>query len=95
MLFAPLGGSQPGKRQKDEPDWTQVHHELRRPGVTLLLLWEEYRAVHPCGYALHVRYTGQRCGFPGQVGDPNGTLNPARPPRSRDWTRSGSGSAAI
>ena len=50
LLFAPLGGSQPGKRRKDEPDWTQVHHELRRPGVTLLLLWEEYRAAHPGGY---------------------------------------------
>ncbi len=27
-----------------------IHHELRRPGVTLLLLWEEYRAVHLGGY---------------------------------------------
>jgi transposase len=51
LLFAPLGGSQSGKRHKDEPDWTRVHHELRRPGVTLLLLWEEYRAAHPGGYA--------------------------------------------
>jgi transposase len=24
--------------------------ELRRPGVTLQLLWEEYRAIHPAGY---------------------------------------------
>jgi transposase len=51
LLFAPLGGSRPGKRHKDEPDWTQVHHELRRPGVTLVLLWEEYRAAYPGGYA--------------------------------------------
>ena len=50
LLFAPLGGSQPGKRFKDEPEWTRVHHELRRPGVTLLLLWEEYRAAQPGGY---------------------------------------------
>jgi transposase len=50
LLFAPLGGSKPGKRHKDEPDWTRVNHELRRPGVTLLLLWEEYRAAHPGGY---------------------------------------------
>jgi hypothetical protein len=27
-----------------------VHTELRRRGVTLLLLWEEYRAEHPDGY---------------------------------------------
>ena len=45
LLFAPLGGSKPGKRLKAEPDWAAVHRELRRPGVTLLLLWEEYRAV--------------------------------------------------
>lgn len=32
------------------PDWAQVHRELRRPGVTLSLLWEEYREAHPKGY---------------------------------------------
>jgi transposase len=32
------------------PDWSEVHRELRRKGVTLLLLWEEYRARHPEGY---------------------------------------------
>jgi transposase len=25
------------------PDWAEVHRELRRPNVTLALLWEEYR----------------------------------------------------
>ena len=29
------------------PDWSQVHRELRRKGVTLALLWEEYKTVHP------------------------------------------------
>jgi len=29
------------------PDWAHIHAELRRKGVTLSLLWEEYRAVHP------------------------------------------------
>jgi transposase len=33
-----------------QPDWTYVHAELRRKGVTLSLLWEEYRGVHPDGY---------------------------------------------
>src|SRR5262245_44669810 len=28
----------------------QVHRELKRRGVTLLLLWEEYRAEHADGY---------------------------------------------
>ncbi len=32
------------------PDWSALHRELRKPGVTLSLLWEEYRAVHRDGY---------------------------------------------
>ena len=32
------------------PDWPHVHKELKRRGVTLLLLWEEYRAEHADGY---------------------------------------------
>ena len=31
------------------PDWSHVHAELRRKGVTLLLLWEEYKAEHTDG----------------------------------------------
>ena len=50
MLYASAGGSQ-GWRRKAEPDWTHVHRELRRPGVTLMLLWEEYRASEPGGYS--------------------------------------------
>jgi transposase len=50
LPFAPAGGSHPGARRKDEPDWTAIHRELRRPGVTLQLLWEEYRVVHAAGY---------------------------------------------
>jgi transposase len=49
MLYAGAGTKQ-GFRRKAEPDWTQVHRELRRPGVTLMLLWEEYRAREPGGY---------------------------------------------
>ena len=32
------------------PDWSEVHRELKRPGVTLQLLWHEYRQTHPHGY---------------------------------------------
>jgi transposase len=32
------------------PDWERVHLELARQGVTLQLLWQEYRADHPDGY---------------------------------------------
>ena len=33
------------------PDWSVIDRELRRPGVTRMLLWEEYRAAHPAGFA--------------------------------------------
>ena len=36
--------------QRRPPDWAEIHRELRKPGVTLALLWEEYRAGHPQGY---------------------------------------------
>lgn len=35
------------RRGLAEPDWAAVHRELRHKGVTLSLLWEEYRAAHP------------------------------------------------
>ncbi len=31
------------------PNWSEVHQELKRKGVTLLLLWQEYKAIHPGG----------------------------------------------
>ena len=31
------------------PDWATVHHELKRKGVTLFLLWQEYKAATPDG----------------------------------------------
>lgn len=33
-----------------EPDWAKVARELKRKGVTLTLLWQEYRTAHPDGY---------------------------------------------
>ena len=32
------------------PHWPTVHREIGRPGVTLDLLWQEYRAQHPDGF---------------------------------------------
>jgi len=49
MLYSSRG-SRPAARRKAEPDWPYIHHELRRPGVTLMLLWEEYRQREPGGY---------------------------------------------
>jgi transposase len=38
------------KEQRPHPDWPTIHRELKRPGVTLQLLWGEHRAVHPDGF---------------------------------------------
>jgi transposase len=35
---------------RPQPGWAHIHAELRRPGVTLLLLWEEYREGQSDGY---------------------------------------------
>ena len=35
---------------RPQPEWALIHAELRRPSVTLLLVWEEYRAGRPEGY---------------------------------------------
>ena len=44
----PITGSTPA-HERPLPDWAWVHRELRRKGVTLSLVWEEYRAAHPDG----------------------------------------------
>ena len=31
------------------PDWATVHQERKHKGVTLLLLWQEYKAATPDG----------------------------------------------
>ena len=45
------GGVRAGARRYVEPDWAAVARELKRPSVNLMILWEEYRAIHPDGYA--------------------------------------------
>jgi len=48
-LFARAGVKQ-GQRRRQEPVWAELSIELKKPGVTLLILWEEYRSLHPDGY---------------------------------------------
>ena len=36
---------------RPQPDWAAVATELRKPAVTLLLVWQEYRDQHPDGYS--------------------------------------------
>jgi transposase len=48
-LFARAGVKQ-GMRRHPEPNWADLVVEMKKPGVTLLILWEEYRAIHPGSY---------------------------------------------
>jgi len=36
--------------ERPVPEWSRVHQELRRKGVTLLLLWQEYQEGQPQAY---------------------------------------------
>lgn len=46
LLFLPV---EPSAKKRVLPDWEKVHAELRRKGVTLMLLWREYRDIHAEG----------------------------------------------
>ena len=47
---SPGPGSSAGIRRRPEPDWAELVIDLKKPGVTMMVLWEEYRAVQPGGY---------------------------------------------
>ena len=46
-LFPPQA---PSRVKRPEPDWAAVHRQVGRSGVTLDLLWQEYREGYPEGY---------------------------------------------
>ena len=48
-LFA-RAGVRSGFRRRSEPDWAALARELKRPGVNLMVLWEEYREAQPDAY---------------------------------------------
>src|SRR6201984_765436 len=48
-LFAAAGAKQ-GHRRHIEPDWAEIHRELKRKHVTLAMLWDEYIERCPEGY---------------------------------------------
>jgi transposase len=48
-LFPPADAGSSAART--DPDWSHIHAEMKRRGVTLALLWQEYRAEHAEGYA--------------------------------------------
>ena len=36
--------------QRQAPDWSDIHQQLRHKSVTLMLLWQEYKEQYPQGY---------------------------------------------
>jgi transposase len=48
------------------PDWAEVHRELKRKGVTLQLLWEEYKQTYPDGYQ-YSRFTERYRAWRGEL----------------------------
>jgi transposase len=49
LLFS--SAAPPPAQARPVPDWKKVHVELRRPHVTLMLLWLEHKEAFPDGYA--------------------------------------------
>ena len=50
-LYADVPGAEhPPVCERPLPDWSYIHAELSRKGVTKRLLWLEYREAHPDGY---------------------------------------------
>jgi transposase len=43
-------GPKPEQKARPEPDWEEIHRELKQKGVTLQLLWQEYKQAHPDGW---------------------------------------------
>ena len=84
-----------------EPDWDQVHRELQsHKGVTLLLLWEEYRettkergysysrfCLHYAAYAKRLKPSYRNTYTPGDrlFIDYAGSTVPIRDPKTGEW----------
>ena len=48
MLYPPASDEE---NKEGMPNWVKVHQELKRKGVTLNLLWQEYKLGNPNGYS--------------------------------------------
>src|SRR3954467_13995335 len=71
-LFAAAGSKQ-GHRRHVEPDWAEIHRELKRKHVTLTMLWDEYIERCPEGYRYSrfcELYRGGRRGCRSRCGNP-------------------------
>jgi len=48
--------TEPQRRGLVDPDWQEVHRELKRKGMTKQLLWEEYCEVYPHNAYSYAQY---------------------------------------
>jgi hypothetical protein len=92
----------PAHLDRTVPEWPHLHQELKRAGVTLQLLWTEYRAAHPTGYAYghfcdrycrwaRVLKPSMRRGASRRRETVSGFLRPAAVARGRDDRQAGAG----
>ena len=75
-----LGAPQPASGFV-QPDYGRMHQELRRKGMTLMLLWEEHRTQHP-GQTMH-SYSQFCENLPALRQEPQ-ALHAPDPPRRRE-----------
>jgi transposase len=54
VLYARLYPRNVAPTRSALPDFAKLQQELKRPGVTRLLLWQEYKAAHPEGFQYSV-----------------------------------------
>jgi len=51
LFYPELKQNQP-KSSKPHPDWSTIHNELKKKGMTRQLLWQEYKEQHPDGLGI-------------------------------------------
>ena len=69
------GAAAPGQRRRVEPDWAALARELKRAGVTMTILWEEYREANPGGYG-YSRFCDLLCARVRTAADPGDASAP-------------------
>lgn len=50
QLLKKYSGMKRFAKIRPQPDWAYIHQEKKKKGVTLILLWQEYKEIHPEGY---------------------------------------------
>ena len=71
------------RARRPQPHWPTIHRELRRPGVTLQLVWEEHRAAHPEDMAIAASVS---CIGPGKADCRRRCGRPTSPASGYLWT---------